>query len=251
MAMYKYQAAEGEVSWLFAESGAAIGFGAQSYDPDGRGGSVDGPDRRSVHMASLKNEDKSAQGARAGKAFRIRDSLARVSADDRALFEECYASRVLPPIAAREPDPDGKLVSRIGLFAARQEAQADAEKRRSDLTSWLTDASDGRHVCVVGALGRSSIAARAFAQVGGGGRARGPQTVGEYLTTLSADNAALFKRVREEILVLLGAALARYDAVRTPGPKNRYSAAEDRQTRLRGYQGDARGLSDLTSEPLT
>lgn len=239
----RLQAAESEISWRFACAGEAIGFSAQSYEPDRAGGTID-PDRKSVPIVER-------QGSRAAKVMRINASLALVSADDRALFEECYVSRVLPPIAAREPDPDGKLVARIGLFAARQEAQTDAEKRRSDLTTWLTETSDGRHVCVVGALGRSKIAARAFAQAGGGGRAKGPRTIAEYLTTLSADNAALFKRVREEVVLLLDAALARYDAVRTPSPQKRYDHVGDRKTRQDGYQGDARGLSDLTSEPLT
>lgn len=239
--MIKHQASEAELSWRFSAAGAEMGFRTTFADPDsvGGGGRVSGDDRKSVLIVAR-------YGKHAAKAMRIDASLGKVSADDRALFEDCFAPRVLPPIPAREPDPDGKVVARIGLFAARQEAEADADKRRSDLTSWLTETSNGRHVCVVGALHRSRIAARAFAQAGGG-QGKGPRTVAEYLTTLSADNASLFKRIREEVLLLLDAAVARYAVVRIPAPRFGVDHVADSQGPLRGATPGGFHVPEATS----
>lgn len=202
--MIKHQASEAELSWRFACAGEAIGFSAQSYDFDEpRAGVVD----TGKKLASIMD----TRTARAVKAGRIDRSLARVSAEDRALFADVFTPRSVASLAFDK----ALRVDRAGYV-----------------------------FCVVGALHWSPLAEKAREQRKC--EALSLQAFVEGLLALEKgkQDEGLVARMRDEVLEFLAGAVARYDEVRVPGPRERpYVAKQDREGEDRGL-GAAPELQD-------
>lgn len=184
---HRLQAAESEISWRYACAGEAIGFSAQSYDFDEpRSRMVDAGKKLAVIMDDRR--------VRAAKAARVDRSLARVSAEDRALFRDVFTPRSVASLAFDK----ALRVDRAGYV-----------------------------FCVVGALHHSPLAEKAREQ-----RKCERLSLQEFVEGLLSvekgrQDEGLVARMRDEVLEVLDAALVRYDAVREVLP--RYCAKVDRE----------------------